>query len=53
VRNRFPGLKGRVIMQDQQHVVDAWGATTDTGIEAMVYDFFTPQPVKGTFCSFS
>jgi hypothetical protein len=47
VRNRFPGLKGRVIMQDQQHFVDAWGATADTGIEAMVYDLFYAAAGEG------
>lgn len=47
VRNRFPHLKGRVIIQDQQHVIDAWQANAQPGIGSQVYDFFTPQPVKG------
>ncbi|KAF2682279.1 S-adenosyl-L-methionine-dependent methyltransferase [Lentithecium fluviatile CBS 122367] len=34
-------------MQDQQQVIDAWNANASPGIEAQVYDFFTPQPVKG------
>ncbi|KAF1972389.1 S-adenosyl-L-methionine-dependent methyltransferase [Bimuria novae-zelandiae CBS 107.79] len=47
VRNRFPSLKGRIIMQDQQHVIDAWNAEANPGIGTMVYEFFTPQPVQG------
>jgi len=50
IRNKLPNLKGRVIMQDQQLVIDAWNADPKLGIEAMVYDFFTPQPVKGKLC---
>ncbi|KAH8885725.1 S-adenosyl-L-methionine-dependent methyltransferase [Thozetella sp. PMI_491] len=38
----FPDLPGRLIVQDQP------GVTPELeGIESMVYDFFTPQPVAG------
>lgn len=47
VRDRFPHLKGRVIFQDQKQVIDAWQANAKLGIESQVYDFSTPQPVKG------
>ncbi|PVH96624.1 S-adenosyl-L-methionine-dependent methyltransferase [Periconia macrospinosa] len=47
VRDRFPNLKGKVVMQDQQHVVDAWAANKRSDIEAQVYNFFEPQPIKG------
>lgn len=47
LREKLPHLKGRVIMQDQPHVLAAWTPNAKHGIEAMVYDFFTPQPVKG------
>jgi hypothetical protein len=46
LRERFPNLPGRVIMQDQKQVIDMAQPSND--IEAQVYDFFTPQPVKGT-----
>ncbi|KAF2874757.1 S-adenosyl-L-methionine-dependent methyltransferase [Massariosphaeria phaeospora] len=47
LREKYPQLKGRVIIQDQQHVIDAWTPNARPGIDAMVYNFFTPQPVKG------
>lgn len=47
VRDRFPDVKGKVIMQDQQHVVDAWPTDQRPDIEAQAYNFFTPQPIKG------
>jgi hypothetical protein len=47
VRERFPQLKGRVIVQDLQHVIDTCNANRRPGIETQVYDFFTPQPVRG------
>lgn len=45
-RNQMPDLPGRCILQDlhgSQHVE----ALSKGGVEAMNYDFFTPQPVKG------
>ncbi|OJJ50748.1 hypothetical protein ASPZODRAFT_106589 [Penicilliopsis zonata CBS 506.65] len=46
VRRRFPQISGRVILQDLEaslkHVKDL------EGVEIMPYDFFTPQPVKGS-----
>jgi hypothetical protein len=45
LRERFPNLPGRVIIQDQKQVIDMAQPSND--IEAQVYDFFTPQPVKG------
>jgi hypothetical protein len=45
LRERFPSLPGRVIIQDQKQVIDMAQPSND--IEAQVYDFFTPQPVKG------
>jgi hypothetical protein len=47
LRERFPELKGRVIIQDTQQVIGMVKPSHD--IEAQVYDFFTPQPVKGTW----
>lgn len=42
-KDRFPKLPGRVVVQDLPNIVSSSGQ----GIEAMPYDFFTPQPVKG------
>jgi hypothetical protein len=47
VRDRFPNLKGRAIIQDQQHVIDAWSANAKPAIESQAYNFFIPQPVRG------
>ncbi|PVH95258.1 S-adenosyl-L-methionine-dependent methyltransferase [Periconia macrospinosa] len=45
LRQRFPDLPGRVIIQDTPQVISAVQPSHD--IEPQVYDFFTPQPVKG------
>ena len=45
VRLQRPELKGRMIVQDlSQEIV---GREAVNGVEAMSYDFFTPQPIKG------
>jgi hypothetical protein len=46
IRALCPGIKGKMILQDQQHVLDAIN-TPLSGVEKMGYDFFTIQPVKG------
>ena len=46
VRKRCAGLKGRFVVQDLPKEIE--GREPVEGIEAMAYDFFTPQPVKGT-----
>lgn len=42
-----PNIKGKMILQDRPEVIED---ITDPlpGIEKMGYDFFTPQPVKGS-----
>lgn len=40
-----PDLKGRLVFQDLPEVFA--GIETMQGVEAMAYDFFTPQPIKG------
>jgi hypothetical protein len=40
-----PNLAGRVILQDLPKVVE--GLETEDGVEAMPYNFFEPQPLKG------
>ena len=45
LKEKFPDLPGKVILQDLPAVIAE--AKLPEGIETMVYDFFTPQPVKG------
>jgi hypothetical protein len=45
LRERYPNLPGRVIIQDMPQVINM--VQPRHGIEPQVYDFFTPQPVKG------
>lgn len=45
LREKFPTLPGRLIIQDTAQVISA--VKPSHGIEPMVYDFFTPQPIKG------
>lgn len=44
---KFPGLRGRLIVQDLPGPIAA--AQKSPGIELMAHDFFTPQPVQGGF----
>lgn len=45
LKNSMPDLPGRLIVQDLAPSIDA--APKIEGIELMVHDFFTEQPVKG------
>ena len=45
LRKRYPAVKGRMILKDQQQTIDH--VSVDPGMEAMVHNFFTPQPVIG------
>lgn len=50
LRQRYPDLKGRVVVQDQASVVEQSRAAALPGhedVERQVYDFWTPQPIKG------
>ncbi|KAJ5474719.1 hypothetical protein N7475_004285 [Penicillium sp. IBT 31633x] len=44
---RLHKLGGRIIMQDRPNVIEKADKAREAGIETMVYDFFTEQPVKG------
>lgn len=46
IRERLPGLKGRLINQDLPSTVES--GIQHPGIEHQGHDFFTEQPVKGT-----
>ena len=44
----YPSLQGRLILQDLPEVIEEAKALGNLdGIEAMAYDFFQPQPIKG------
>lgn len=43
---KYPGIRGRLVLQDQPEVIAQINKTSD-GIELTTHDFFTPQPVKG------
>ena len=45
VKQIYPHIPGRLMLEDLPHVVDQ---VSDSDIEAIAYDIFTPQPVKGT-----
>jgi demethylsterigmatocystin 6-O-methyltransferase len=45
LKNKLPNLKGRVILQDQSHVLE--NALSIQGVEKVPIDFFQEQPVKG------
>ena len=47
VLERWPGLKGTVVVQDQVSTLKDMGGKTVEGIEFMGSDFFESQPVKG------
>lgn len=46
VRERYPNLKGRIIVQDLPAVLDTVPGGPPKGIEFMPYNMFTPQPVR-------
>jgi len=45
LRERYPGLRGRVVVQDLEHSIR--GKIDHEGVEGMVHDFFKEQPIKG------
>ncbi|KAK4141039.1 S-adenosyl-L-methionine-dependent methyltransferase [Dichotomopilus funicola] len=49
IRRRFPGLQGRLVLQDQQSVIDdaLAGGLNPAEIEPQVASFFKPNPVRG------
>jgi len=45
LKARYPGIKGRVILQDLPHSIEQ--ALPTAGVEKMSHDFFLPQPIHG------
>lgn len=50
LKQRFPGLPGRMILQDLPETIDLLGGVL-SGIEPMAYNFYNPQPVTGELTS--
>ena len=44
---KYPDLPGRVVLQDLAGSIEEVKGKEAAGIEAMVHDFFKPQPIKG------
>lgn len=49
-KERFPGVPGRVVLQDLPGTLAH--ALQTPGVEPLAHDFFEPQPIKGTFVDF-
>lgn len=50
LRQRYPDLRGRIVLQDQAHVIEEVKANPlpdFDGIEAQAHDIFTPQELRG------
>ena len=49
LRAALPQLKGRMVVQDVAMMIDTIdkAAAEKAGVETMVHDFYTPQPVRG------
>ena len=48
VKEKWPGIKGRFVLQDLPGVVAGVGSDVkESSIECTAHDFFQPQPVKG------
>ena len=48
-----PELPGRLVLQDLDAMIERVKTNgIPTGVEVQAYDFFTPQPIKGTQVSF-
>ena len=50
-KEKYPDVPGRVVLQDRPENIAK--AIQTPGVENIAYDFFTPQPIKGTFNSLS
>ena len=48
-KKRFPGIGGRVVLQDLPAVVKEVMEKGLEGVGVMGYDFFTAQPIQGMF----
>lgn len=49
-KDLFPDLNGRVVLQDLPAAIEK--SLPTPGVERIVHDFYTPQPIKGQSVSF-
>lgn len=47
-KKRHPELKGRLVLEELPYMISQVSGKLD-GIELVEHDFYTPQPIKGTF----
>ena len=47
LKAKYPNLRGRIILQDLPHAIKM--ALQTPGVENMVHDALTPQPIKGMY----
>lgn len=52
-RQKYPNLPGRVILQDQPHVIEQIRSTPlpgfeESAVDAQIHDLMMPQPIKGS-----
>lgn len=45
--SKFPEVKAKCVLEDVPDVIESVEEAETKGFESKVYDFFTPQPVKG------
>lgn len=46
-QNKHPQIPGRLILQDRAEIIEKFEKAE--GIEPMIHDFYTTQPIKGTY----
>ena len=46
LKGKYPHLPGKLVLQDLPDTIERVKGTEAPGMEAMVHDFFTPQPIK-------
>jgi ubiquinone/menaquinone biosynthesis C-methylase UbiE len=46
-KKRYPQLPGKLVLQDLPQVIDDIKEPLPEGVEAVKYDMYTPQPIKG------
>ena len=52
LKQRHPELRGRIVLQDQAHIIEQVKANPMPGFDGIgveSYDFFTPQTIRGTY----
>lgn len=47
IRNKYPNLRGKLVLQDLPDVIASCDPKELEGITTMPHDFFTPQPIIG------